>query len=108
MVVLQHAALHAQERQIVWQQILMRVKEYVWPFPMSNPPVHQKMNQSQPKNRCSARAAYCGFFVAVAAFGVARLDAPTGSLVSSVDAFMASRLGEPFSEYALPCAWILS
>src|SRR5712692_1270419 len=107
MVVLQHAALHAQERQIVWQQILMRLKNTFGRF-QCQIPAHQKMNQSQPKNRCSARASYCGFFVAVAAFGVAGLDAPAGSLVSSVADLMISSLGKPFSKYALPCAWILS
>jgi hypothetical protein len=94
MIVLRHAALHAQEQQIVWQQILIEFKEYVWRLIKVKLPPTQKTNSSQPKNRCLA---YCGFFA-----GVAGLDAAGGALVSSVADFMVSSFGQPLSRYGFP------
>jgi hypothetical protein len=44
MVVLRHAALHAQEQQIVWQQIFIEFKEYVWPTRKVKSLLMQKTN----------------------------------------------------------------
>jgi hypothetical protein len=90
MVVLRHAALHAQEQQIVWQQMFIVFREYVRrPTKVKLPPT-QKTNPSKSKNRWPN---YSGFFF-VAAAG---LGATAGALVSSVADLMVSSLGQPLS-----------
>ena len=89
MIVLRHAALHAQERQIIWQQMFIQTTEYVWrPTKVKLSPM-QKTNLSQRKNRFPA---YCGFFA-----GLADLDAAAGAVVSSVADLMVSSFGQPLS-----------
>src|SRR6266851_1431813 len=95
MVALRHAALHAQEQQIVWQQIFIESREYVWRLIKVKLPPMQRTNSSKPKNRCLA---YCGFLA-----GEAGLDAAAGTLVSNVADLMVSSLGQPLSRYGFPC-----
>ena len=76
MIVVRHAALHAQEQQIVWQQIVIETKEYV-----SRPTKVKSTVNAKNKFIATTKQifVYCGFFVAVAG-----LDAAAGALVSSV------------------------
>jgi hypothetical protein len=93
MLVLRHAALHAQEQHIVWQQMFIESKEYVLRPTKVKLPAPQKANPSKLKNKCS----YCGFFVVVARLGGTGLDGVAGVLVSSVADWMISSLGKPLS-----------
>src|SRR6266481_1832893 len=52
MVALRHAALHAREQKIVWQEIFIEVKEYVWRLIEVKLPPMKRTNPSQPKSRC--------------------------------------------------------
>src|SRR6266436_3105961 len=52
MVALRHAALHAREQKIVWQEIFIEVKEYVWRLIKVKLPPMKRTNPSQPKSRC--------------------------------------------------------
>src|ERR1700674_401811 len=94
MAPLRHAALHAQEQQIVWQQSFIESREYVWRLMKVKLPSTQKTNSSKPNNRCLA---YWDFLA-----GVAGLDAAAGVLVSSVADLMVSSLGQPLSRYGFP------
>jgi hypothetical protein len=84
-----HAALRAQEQQIVWQQIIIETKEYVSRPTKVKSTVDAKNKSITTKKQISV---YCGFFVAVAG-----LDAAAGELVSSVADWMVSSLGHPLS-----------
>src|SRR5258708_19764511 len=57
MVALRHAALHAQEQQIVWQQIFIESREYVWRLVKVKLPPMKRTNPSKPKSRCPPTAA---------------------------------------------------
>jgi hypothetical protein len=89
MIVVRHAALRAQEQQIVWQQIIIETKEYVSRPAKVKSTVNAKNKSITTKKQISV---YCGFFVAVAG-----LDAVAGALVSSVADWMVSSLGHPLS-----------
>jgi len=52
---LRHAALHAQEQHIIWQQVFIEVKEYVWRPTKVKLPLMQRINAFHPKNRYLAR-----------------------------------------------------
>src|SRR6266478_4984026 len=52
MVALRHAALHAREQKIVWQEIFIEAKEYVWRLIKVKLPPMKRTNPSQPKSRC--------------------------------------------------------
>src|SRR6266478_758740 len=52
MVALRHAALHAREQKIVWQQIFIGPTEYVWRLIEVKLPPMKRTNPSQPKSRC--------------------------------------------------------
>src|SRR4029077_17679350 len=94
MVALRHAALHAQEQQIIWQQIFIEFREYVRRLIKVKLPPTQKTNTSKTINRCPV---YFGFLA-----GVAGLDAAAGALVSNVADLMVSSLGQPLSRYGFP------
>jgi hypothetical protein len=57
MLVLRHAALHAQEQHIVWQQMFIESKEYVLRPSKVKLPATQKANPSKLKNRYPPTAA---------------------------------------------------
>src|SRR5258707_9150076 len=97
MVALRHAALHAQEQQIVWQQIFIESREYVWRLVKVKLPPMKRTNPSKPKSRCPPTAA--------SGRGPGVLKPPPAPPGAPSPALLHRTVAPPFQRQRFPPSW---